>query len=165
MVERASVQLQCACRPIWDGVKVGLAPCAKLIVMLRRALLVALMVMLPVQGALAASRWLCVAMSQHGTQAGAAHSHSHHGPMGATGVHEHASDAKHDQAAKNGPNGSHAQGDGSCSLCAACTVTAATPPVLIAFEAVDAPNARISSPDVSVPRIGTEGPERPPRTI
>ena len=126
--------------------------------MLRRWLIAFLMLALPVQGALASSRWLCVAMSQTAPMATAAHEHSHADSSGS--AHEHvASGAKHNH------DRSHGNGNESCSLCAACTVTVATPPALIALAEVEAASLRFPSLDSDVPRFGTRGPERPPRTI
>jgi hypothetical protein len=120
-----------------------------------RRLLVALLVLaLPVQAALASSRWLCVAMAVDAPSASAPHDHA-----AAHGGAAHAHDAAPDPASGTSHD------EGGCNLCAACTVTAATPPAILALAAVEATDARIPSLDAAVPRSGTGGPERPPRTL
>lgn len=121
--------------------------------MFRRFLIALLFFALPLQAALASSRWLCVALSQDVPKATVVHEHAQHGDA----VHDHGSKQEHDS--------SHGNGDGGCSLCAACTVTAATPPAQVAFAAVEASQVRIPSLEANVPRMGTGGPERPNRTI
>ena len=126
--------------------------------MLRRLLIAILVLALPVQGAFASSRWLCAAVSHDAPKSVAVHDHANPGAS-----HEHG--AAHDHGAKHDQNKGHGGGDGSCNLCAACTVTVATPPVLITFAAVDTSTARFPSFDAAAPAFGTGGPERPPRTI
>ena len=128
--------------------------------MLRRFLVALLVFALPVQAALASSRWLCVAMSKQALPAATVQEHAHHGDAG----HGHAhggGDASHDHERTAG----HGHGDGGCSLCAACTVTAGTPPATATIVAGEPSSLRIPSLDASVPRFGTDGPERPPRTV
>ena len=132
-------------------------PCYDFGPMLRRFLIVLLVFALPVQAALASSRWLCVAMSTQTPPAAAVDEHAHHGDAKHGTTHD--GGASHD----HGPDAGH--GDGGCSLCAACTVTAATPPVAVTLATVAHSSARIPSLDASVPRFGTDGPERPPRTV
>jgi hypothetical protein len=144
-----------------------------------RRLLVALLVFsLPLQGAMATSRWLCVAMSDapsgvvashaaHGVQSGnAAAVHAAHAPStsahAAEVVHDaHASPTAH-PASHHGPSdGAH---DGGCNLCAACSVTAAAPPAPIVVGPIEAAGARFPALPVPLPRVVADGLERPPRT-
>lgn len=144
-----------------------------------RHLLIAILVLaLPLQGAVASSRWLCVATSDaasgvvspagsYGVPGGQAHAmHAAH----AASPHAHAEDVAHDPhasptahpAAHHGP--SDAAHDGGCNLCAACSVTAAAPPAPIVVGAIEAVGARFPALLVSVPRVVAGGLERPPRT-
>ena len=137
-----------------------------------RLLLIALLVFaLPLQGALASSRWLCVPMSD--APAGVVASHDSHGMRGGHAAAMHAahtaavtngvpaSPTAH-LAADHGPlDGVH---DGGCNLCAACSVTAAAPPPPIVVGAIDAAGAHFPALLVPDPRVVADGLERPPRT-
>jgi hypothetical protein len=144
-----------------------------------RYLLIALLVLaLPLQGAMASSRWLCVATSDapSGVAAAAASlgaqgGHAHAMPVThAVSPHAHATDVAHDPhasptahpAAHHGP--SDAAHDGGCNLCAACSVTAAAPPAPIVVGAIEAAGANFPALRVPVPRVVADGLERPPRT-
>ncbi|CAG0976341.1 hypothetical protein BURK1_01503 [Burkholderiales bacterium] len=131
-----------------------------------RRLLIALLVFaLPWQGAMASSRWLCVAMSD--APSGVVAPHASQGAQGghATAMHAahdaHASPTAH-PAAHHGPSdGAH---DGGCNLCAACSVTAAAPPAPVVVGAIDVAGAYFPALLVPVPRVVADGLERPPRT-
>jgi hypothetical protein len=137
--------------------------------MLRRVILVVLLLALPVQGALASSRWLCVAMSAGASHAAGSVPHAHDAAQHQNAAHAHVATHAHgdvgDARASHEHDRSHGNDDGGCSLCAACTVTAATPPVVIALAPADAAGARFAALDAAVPRLGKRGPERPPRTV
>lgn len=144
-----------------------------------RHLLIAVLVLaLPLQGAVASSRWLCVATSDapsgvispagsHGVQGG--HAQAMHA-VHAASPHAHAEDVAHDPrasstahpAAHHGP--SDAAHDGGCNLCAACSVTAAAPPAPIVVGAIEAAGAHFPTLVVPTPRVVADGLERPPRT-
>lgn len=120
---------------------------------LRRCLLVLLMLALPVQGALAASR-LCLAL-MHAPAAAAPADHAHH---------PHRADAGHDpQDSHHGGGTDHAAG--SCSLCAACCLTVAVAPDAPRIAATSAAYAGHPPFAVPVPHNVADGLERPPRTI
>jgi hypothetical protein len=137
----------------------------------QRVLLVMLMLMLPAQGAMAASRWLCVAaahLDEAGSTAHAApHAHSHAGAHDAANatspVHTHAGadDLDHHGAQGSAP---HSTTD-SCNLCAACGVTAAAPPPALALAALPPADLDFLPIFVQVPHIIADGLERPPRTL
>jgi hypothetical protein len=135
----------------------------------QRVLLVLLMLMLPAQGAMAASRWLCIAAAHHGDAGSIAHavpqvdSHagSHHAAIADAAGHAHA-DA-HDMDV-HGAQGSapHSTTD-SCNLCAACGVTAAAPPPALALAALPPAELDFLPIFVPVPHNIADGLERPPR--
>lgn len=136
---------------------------------LYRILLIVLMFALPMQGAMAASRSLCVAAAQGdgvattialdhaAAMAGEHHAHGHGAAHAAV---EAASPAPSDDA-QSVP---HAATD-ACQLCAACGVTAATPPVPLQLATAAAAQSVFQPIFVPVPHNVADGPERPPRTI
>ena len=146
-----------------------------------RHLLVALLVFaLPLQGAVASSRWLCAASAP---AAGAAHDHrSAHAAAarhesGHDGVTQHeravlqeSADAGYAMSVVSTDAGqpvaaSAAAADAGCNLCAACSVTAAAPPAPIVVAAGDRAEPPFFSPPALVPQVAAVGPERPPRTV
>jgi hypothetical protein len=135
----------------------------------RHFLIACLLLALPVQGAVASSRWLCAPMSP-ASAAKAARvdhvSHGHatslpHGHVAVSGMAERAPHAhgstSHDERTPDTP-------DAGCKLCAACTVTAATPPATIVLGAVERAGAPFPAVAVPVPRIVADGLGSPPRT-
>jgi hypothetical protein len=135
----------------------------------RHFLIACLLLALPLQGAIASSRWLCAPMSPASTANAspvdhAVHGHATslpHGHVAAPGMaelalHVHGS-TSHDERTPDTP-------DAGCKLCAACTVTAATPPATIVLGAVERAGAPFPAVAVPVPRIVADGLERPPRT-
>ena len=132
---------------------------------LHRTILILLLLTLPIQGAAAASRWLCFAAAQQGSVA-ALHSDHAHSSMG----HVHDQDSVHDVGAdsaashgSNDPTSHHASG--TCQLCAACCLTVAAPPPPFALTSLPPANAGFPPVSVPVPHNVADGPERPPRTI
>jgi len=141
-----------------------------------RCLLIALLMLaLPVQGAVASSRWLCAAMAP--ASSGTATMHSRHAThvhavnvAHATPAHAHSA-AAHDSAAAplhhaaaSDETSAMSQETG-CNLCAACSVTAAAPPASLVLAAIDATGAQFPALAVPVPRVVADGLERPPRTV
>lgn len=126
--------------------------------MLRRFLVALLVLALPIQAALASSRLLCAAMTHDAPASAVAHEVAHHDASS----HDH---AQHHDTAPAQHDHDRGHGNAGCKLCAACTVTAATPPQATALAPVEAASARFPPLDAAVPRIGTRGPERPPRTV
>jgi hypothetical protein len=129
---------------------------------LHRTVLILLLLTLPVQGAMAASRWLCFAASQD-RAASAGHEH----PSAAHARHhETAGDVDTDSTASPGPNDptSH-DASGTCNLCAACSLTVAAPPPPLVLGSFPPSNAGFPPVFVPVPHNVADGPERPPRTI
>ncbi len=137
-----------------------------------------LLVALPIQGALAASRWMCVGNGfgaagvsadvvghAHTPTAGAAHRHDGAIPA-ATPARNHA----HHDVASFGVVGttvqanSHRAADG-CRMCAACSLAAATAPTSPTLADMTAAGAGFPAISARVPRASADGPERPPRTI
>jgi len=123
----------------------------------RRVVLVALMLALPVQAAVAAARTLCVAAGHHAdvvaTTTQAPHAHDHgaaHAPAGADGSLP--GDASAPVAAD------------TCKLCAACGLTAAAPPAALSLSRLPAADPGYPAIHVQVPRNVAERLERPPRT-
>lgn len=136
---------------------------------LHRILLIVLMFALPMQGAMAASRWLCVAAA-HGDGVATTTPHDHVAAMaGEHHAHGHGAARAAVEAASPALSGDaqsvpHAAAD-SCQLCAACGVTAATPPVPLQLATAPAAPAVFQPIFVPVPHNVADGPERPPRTI
>ena len=143
-----------------------------------RSLLIALLMLaLPVQGAVASSRWLCAAMTPATSDAvmharHAAHVHvmdDAHAPSGQ--AHQAPTGAEHGFAGTHAhPAGAHDETspisqDTGCNLCAACSVTAATPPASIVLAATAASDASFPALDAPVPHGVADGLERPPRTL
>jgi hypothetical protein len=122
----------------------------------RRTILILLLLMLPVQGAVAASRWVCFGAAQYGVAAATSSDHAH-----ASVGHAHHHDAVHDgNADLEVAHGSDAptshDADGTCHLCAACCLTGAAPPPPFVLSSLSPANAGF--PPVSAP-------ERPPRIV
>jgi hypothetical protein len=150
-----------------------MAPYANLLQMnpFRRFLVAVLVLALPVQGAMASSRWLCAAVSAASSGAAVAHGpHADHvHPMGT--VHgasphvSHAVEGGHTHLAVPHPDAAPAAHDTSCNLCAACSVTAASPPAPIVLAIVDPASAHFPPLVIPVPHVIPDGLERPPRTI
>jgi hypothetical protein len=131
---------------------------------LRRTVLVLLMLAVPVQGAIAAARTLCVA---------AAHLA---GPMATTGHEHHA----HDHGAARDPADPHSLASVStaapnlgpaqatahtCEQCSACGLTAAAPPAALALFALPTADPGFPAIVVPSPHNVADGLERPPRII
>lgn len=127
--------------------------------MVRRWLLALLVLALPLQGALAASR-MCASMHAGAPAAIESAAHAHHGTEHAAHAHDGGTHTTHDHGA---PASDHAAG--SCNLCSACSVMAALAPAVTALTAVDATYPSHPPLVVSVPRNVADGLERPPRTI
>lgn len=135
----------------------------------QRVLLVLLMLMLPAQGAMAASRWLCIAAAHHGDAGSIAHavpkadSHAVSNHAANTHTAGHTDAGAHDMD-DHGAQGTapHSTTD-SCNLCAACGVTAAAPPPALALAALPPAELDFLPIFVPVPHNIADGPERPPR--
>lgn len=122
----------------------------------RRLLLLLVMIALPLQSAMAASR-LCVTwMPPAESSSIGASEHQMH--MAATASDHHAMDPT--QGAK--PAMDHS--DGTCKHCAACTVTAALGPPALMLLLDEAGFTSFRPIVVPVPHNVADGLERPPRT-
>jgi hypothetical protein len=132
---------------------------------LHRTILILLLLALPIQGVMAASRWLCLASAQQGAAAASPADHMH-SAMGHAHDQDSANDIGTDSAVAHGAGGptSH-DASGTCHLCAACCLTGAAPPPPLAFISLPHVDAGFPPVSVPVPRNVAEGPERPPRTI
>ena len=130
----------------------------------RRAILILLVLMLPLQGAVAASRWICAASSHHGA-AVVMDAEQMHSSMG----HSHQGDLADDAPSEADAHGSGAttphDAAGSCQLCAACSLTSATPPSPLALLSISPAYAGFLPVAVPRPHNVADGPERPPRTV
>lgn len=128
-----------------------------------RTILILLLLLLPVQGAVAASRWICVASEGTVVATSADHAHlsterQHH--QDSAPVDSADLDVGHDSDAPI----SH-DPDGTCQLCAACSLTSAAPPPPLVLSSLPPANAGFPPVSVPVPHNIADGPERPPRTI
>jgi hypothetical protein len=127
-----------------------------------RTILILLLLMLPVQGAVAASRWVCFG---HGAAAVSSSHHAH-----ASVGHAHHPDSVHDLSSDSEvAHGSDApishDTSGTCHLCAACCLTGAAPPPPFVLSSLPPANAGFPPVSVPVPHNVADGPERPPRTV
>jgi hypothetical protein len=131
----------------------------------RRTILILLLLMLPVQGAMAASRWICFASAQQGAAVASPADHAH-ASMG----HAHHQHTVHDfgtdfEAAHGSDAPTSHDASGTCHLCAACCLTGAAPPPPFVLSGLSPANAGFPPVSVPVPHNVADGPERPPRTI
>lgn len=136
-----------------------------------RALLVVLLLALPLQGAMAATR-LCMAMGQTSgaplaaSMAGTAdQAHAHHASMPDPGHHgaQAATGAPADGADAGAGHGDHAAG--TCKLCSACCLTVAVAPPGPTVAPGDATGGDFRAVQAVAPPAIAGGLERPPRTI
>ena len=126
--------------------------------MARRWLLVFLILALPFQGAFAASR-LCLAIHTGAPSLATEGEHAHHG----SGHHAHGRADSHHHDGDSRTLNDH--GAGSCSLCAACSLTVAVGPCVPQLQPPNAAYAAYPVVDVAAVRNVADGLERPPRTI
>lgn len=129
----------------------------------QQTLLAFMILLLPIQGAVAASRWICFATESASVVASANHSHlsvghQHHLDSASEDVLDLA--VGHDSEAPT----SH-DSNGACQLCAACCLTSAAPPPPLALSSPPPANAGFLSVSARVPHYVADGPERPPRNI
>jgi hypothetical protein len=114
---------------------------------LRLWLLVAIAVLLPIRGVMAAAL-PCMNMAHGAASVAAPWAHAHH--HDASGHHHHPGQAGADK----------------CNACASCCTA---PPMMATFSPAVAPLALPSVPfpavTVALPTFVSEGPERPPRSI
>src|SRR5215212_7110553 len=126
--------------------------------MIRHWLVLLLVLALPLQGALAASR-MCAAMHTSAPAAAdaghAAHAAVHH-------AHQRGEHSGHHHAEHGNVND---DGAGSCSLCAGCCLTVAVGSAVPFFTPTDASYAAPPPVVATVMRNIADGLERPPRTI
>jgi hypothetical protein len=128
-----------------------------------RTLLVCWLVLaLPVQGVLAATRVGCAAHHPGSTvagsvvhQAGMAAAHHHH-----AGLH---AEAAHDRTA-SAADADEASNEGKCSVCAACCAPGVIPSAPCGVPADAAAPTRFAAVDATFQVRASDGPERPPRT-
>jgi hypothetical protein len=135
----------------------------------RHFLIACLLLALPVQGAVASSRWLCASMSPASAAKAAREDHVSHGhatslPHGHVAAPDTAERAPHVHGSTSRDEGPADTPEAGCKLCAACTVTAATPPAAIVLGAVERAGVPFPAVAVPVPRHVADGLERPPRT-
>lgn len=133
---------------------------------LARLLILLLIAAVPLQGAAAASRWLCV-VGTHGPDVDAAHSHAahSHGNAAHDGHHQAALGQSASIAADMHSAGADFSGGASptCNLCAACCLTVAAPPAQATPVAMPASFAGFPPITPAVTDFVVHGPERPPR--
>lgn len=148
----------------------------------RRLVVTLLVLALPVQGALASTRWMCASLAAK-AEATAAASHAAHAMHDLRASDASTIDPAHTPHAHLASHAAHAQGashdapapghdqahalagaDTGCNLCAACSVTAGAPPAPLVVAAVDVAQPPFASPPARVPDVAAGGPERPPRT-
>jgi hypothetical protein len=132
---------------------------------LHRTILILLLLTLPVQGAMAASRWICFASAQQSAVVASpadhehpSMGHAHH--LGAMDDVSTDSDVVHGSDAPTSHDAS-----GTCHLCAACCLTAAAPPPPFVLSSLSPANTGFPQVSVPVPHNVADGPERPPRTV
>jgi len=136
---------------------------------LRRLVVLLLMLALPVHGAIASSRWLCVGSPHAVAPTAAVHDHALHAHAMHDGDQAGSTHASHgktsiDGAAPQGAVDATASADaGACQLCAACCLTAAAPPAPLATPSASAAEAGFPAIAIPVPRIVADTLERPPR--
>lgn len=129
---------------------------------LRRLVVLLLMLALPVHGAIASSRWLCVGSPHAVAPTAAVHDHALHAHAMHDGDQAGSTHASHGKTSIDGaaPQGADA---GACQLCAACCLTAAAPPAPLATPSASAAEAGFPAIAIPVPRIVADTLERPPR--
>lgn len=128
-----------------------------------RTILIFLLTMLPIQGAMAASRWICVAPQTAGPATSVDHvqlstGHQHH-------LNSVPDDSADLEVAHDIDSPTPHDFNGTCHLCAACCLTSAAPPPPLVFSSLAPAHAGFLPVSVSVPHNVADGPERPPRTI
>jgi hypothetical protein len=134
---------------------------------LGRLLIVLLIAAVPLQGAAAASRWLCLASSHHDAATVAEHSHvAHRHGEPAPENHEHGT-AGHahttDALVQPGGDAGAPAASSSCNLCAACCLTVASPPARLEPPAAPAVSADFPPLSPAAAEFLARGLERPPR--